>query len=140
MWRNAVVVEFIEWLRAYNNALRPDAEEVGFYGLDLYSLQASMKAVLRYLEKVDPAAADEARERSSCFDHFGDDIQTYGLMTRLNVSKTCEDEVVSQLVELQRRAADYVQRGGPSAEEDLFYAEQNARLVKNAEAYYRSMF
>jgi erythromycin esterase-like protein len=140
MWRNTVVVEFIEWLRAYNDALPPDAEEVGFYGLDLYSLQASMKAVLRYLEKVDPAAAEQARERYSCFDHFGDDTQTYGLMTRLNVSKTCEDEVVSQLVELQRRAADYVQRGGPSAEEDLFYAEQNARLVKNAEAYYRSMF
>jgi erythromycin esterase-like protein len=61
-------------------------------------------------------------------------------MTRLNVSKTCEDEVLTQLVELRRRAANYIRRGGPSAEEDLFYAEQNALLVKNAEAYYRSLF
>src|SRR3981081_579802 len=140
MWRNTVVVEFIEWLRAHNDALPPGAEKVGFYGLDLYSLHASMKAVLRYLEKVDPEAATRARERYSCFDHFGEDTQAYGLMTRLNLSKSCEEEVVSQLVELQRRAADDARRGGPMAVEELFYAEQNARLVKNAEAYYRSMF
>jgi erythromycin esterase-like protein len=99
-----------------------------------------MKAVLRYLEKVDPAAAERARERYSCFDHFGGDPQNYGLMAHLNLSKSCEQEVISQLVELQRRAADYARRDGPLAEDDLFYAEQNARLVKNAEAYYRSMF
>ena len=112
MWRNTVVVEFVEWLRAYNDALPPGAEKVGFYGLDLYSLHASMKAVLRYLEKVDPDAAKRARERYSCFDHFGEDTQVYGLMTRLNLSKSCEEEVVSQLVELQRRAADYARRDG----------------------------
>jgi erythromycin esterase-like protein/predicted phosphoribosyltransferase len=140
MWRNTVVVEFIEWLRAHNDALAPGAAKVGFYGLDLYSLHASMKAVLRYLEKVDPEAARRARERYSCFDHFGEDAQAYGLMTRLNLSKSCEGEVVSQLVELQRRAADYARRDGRVREDELFYAEQNARLVKNAEAYYRSMF
>ncbi len=107
MWRNTVVVEFIEWLRDHNDALPADAEKVGFYGLDLYSLHASMKAVLRYLEKVDPVAAGRARERYSCFDHFGDDAQTYGLMTGLNLSKSCEEEVLSQLVELQRRTADH---------------------------------
>jgi erythromycin esterase-like protein/predicted phosphoribosyltransferase len=139
MWRNTVVVEFIEWLRAYNDALPPGAEKVGFYGLDLYSLHTSMKAVLRYLEKVDPEAAKQARERYSCFDHVGEDTQAYGLMTRLNLSKSCEEEVVSQLLELQRRAADYVRRDG-RLDDDLFYAEQNARLVKNAEAYYRSVF
>jgi erythromycin esterase-like protein/predicted phosphoribosyltransferase len=139
MWRNTVVVEFIEWLRAYNDALPPGAEKVGFYGLDLYSLHASMKVVLRYLEKVDHEAAKQARERYSCFDHVGEDTQAYGLMTRLNLSKSCEAEVVSQLLELQRRAADYVRRDG-RLDDDLFYAEQNARLVKNAEAYYRSVF
>jgi erythromycin esterase-like protein len=61
-------------------------------------------------------------------------------MTHLNLSKSCEEEVVSQLVELQRKAADYTRGNARSAEDDLFYAEQNARLVKNAEAYYRSMF
>jgi erythromycin esterase-like protein/predicted phosphoribosyltransferase len=140
MWRNTVVVEFVEWLRAHNDALPPGAEKVGFYGLDLYSLHASMKAVLRYLEKVDPEAAKRARERYSCFDHVGEDTQTYGLMTRLNLSESCEEEVVAQLLELQRRAADQVQRDGRLVEDELFYAEQNARLVKNAEAYYRSVF
>ena len=139
MWRNTVVVEFIEWLRAHNDALSPGAEKVGFYGLDLYSLHASMKAVLQYLEKVDPEAAARARERYSCFDHVGEDTQAYGLMTRLNLSKSCEEEVVGQLLELQRRAADHMRRDG-RLDDDLFYAEQNARLVKNAEAYYRSVF
>jgi erythromycin esterase-like protein len=140
MWRNTVVVEFIEWLRSHNDRLPPSAENVGFYGLDLYSLHASMKAVLHYLQKVDPQAAERARERYACFDHVGEDAQAYGLMTHLNLSKSCEDEVVSQLVELQRRAGDYARRDGRLAEDELFYAEQNARLVKNAEAYYRSMF
>jgi erythromycin esterase-like protein/predicted phosphoribosyltransferase len=139
MWRNAVVVEFIEWLRAHNDRLPPGVEKVGFYGLDLYSLHASMKAVLRYLEKVDPEAAIQARERYACFDHVGEDTQAYGLMTRLNLSKSCEEEVVNQLLELQRRAADRMRRGG-ALDDHLFYAEQNARLVKNAEAYYRSVF
>src|ERR1700687_3201145 len=140
MWRNTVVVEFIEWLRAHNDTLPSGAEKVGFYGLDLYSLHASMKAVLHYLKKVDPEAATRARERYSCFDHVGEDTQAYGLMTRLNLSKSCEEEVVAQLLELQRRAADYMRRDGRLAEDELFYAEQNARLVKNAEAYYRSVF
>jgi erythromycin esterase-like protein len=140
MWRNKVVVDFIEWLRAHNDASPSGAEKVGFYGLDLYSLHASMKAVLRYLEKVDPEAAKRARERYSCFDHFGEDTQSYGLMTRLNLSKSCEEEVIDQLVDLQRRMADYVRRDGRTSEDELFYAEQNARLVKDAEAYFRAMF
>ncbi len=140
MWRNTVMVEFIEWLRAHNDALPPGTEKVGFYGLDLYSLHASMKAVLRYLEKVDPEAAKRARDRYSCFDHVGEDTQGYGLVTRLNLSKSCEEEVVRQLLEMQRRAADYMRRDGRLADDELFYAEQNARLVKNAEAYYRSVF
>jgi erythromycin esterase-like protein/predicted phosphoribosyltransferase len=140
MWRNTVVVEFIEWLRAYNDALPPGAEKVGLYGLDLYSLHASMKAVLQYLEKVDPEPAERARERYSCFDHVGEDTQAYGLMTRLNLSRSCEEEVIGQLIELQRRAADTMRRDGGLADDDLFHAEQNARLVKNAEAYYRSVF
>lgn len=140
MWRNTVVVEFIEWLRAHNDALPPGAAKVGFYGLDLYSLHASMKAVLQYLEKVDPEAARQARERYSCFDHVGEDTQAYGLMTRLNLSRSCEEEVIGQLIELQRRAADTMRRDGGLADDELFYAEQNARLVKNAEAYYRSVY
>jgi erythromycin esterase-like protein/predicted phosphoribosyltransferase len=137
MWRNTDVVDFLEWLRAHNDALAPGAIRTGFYGLDLYSLRASMKAVLQYLEKVDPEAAKRARERYACFDRFGDDAHIYGLIAARDRTRSCKEEVVSQLVELQRRSAA---RGDQLADDELFYAEQNARLVKNAEEYYRSMF
>jgi len=140
MSRNTVVVEFVDWLRAHNDALGPSATKVGFYGLDLYSLHASMEAVLRYLEKVDPNAAQLARTRYACFDHFGEDTQVYGFLTSSGLAESCEPEVVNQLVELQRHAMEYARRDGRVAEDELFFAEQNARLVKNAEAYYRSMF
>jgi erythromycin esterase-like protein len=140
MWRNTDVVEFVEWLRGYNEARPAGAAKIGFYGLDLYSLRASMEAVVQYLDKVDPEAARQARARYACFDHFGDDAQVYGYVAGSGRATSCEDEVVSQLRELQRRAAEYARRDERTAEDDFFYAEQNARLVKNAEAYYRSMF
>jgi len=140
MWRNTDVVEFLDWLRAYNGALEPGAAKAGFYGLDLYSLHSSMDAVLRFLEVVDPKAAKRARERYSCFDHFGEDTQVYGFLTGSGVTRSCEEAVVAQLSELQRRASDYLQRDGRVTAEEVFNAEQNARLVKNAEEYYRAMF
>jgi erythromycin esterase-like protein len=141
MWRNTDGVEFVEWLRAHNDALPAGATKVGFYGLDLYSLHASMAAVLQYLEQVDPKAAQRARARYACFDHFGEDVQIYGFLTGSGLAKSCEEEVVSQLVELQQRAMEYARREGRVAEEEeIFYAEQNARVVRNAEAYYRSMY
>jgi erythromycin esterase-like protein len=140
MWRNTDVVEFLEWLRAHNESLSPRDTKTGFYGLDLYSLRASMEAVLQYLEKVDPEAAKRARARYACFDQFGDDTQNYGFAAGLGLAKSCEDEVIAQLVELRQRATQSTRRDGRMPEEDLFYAEQNARLVKNAEEYYRSMF
>jgi erythromycin esterase-like protein/predicted phosphoribosyltransferase len=138
MWRNTEVVEFVEWLRAHNAGLQPGAPKVGFYGIDLYSLHASAKAVLRYLRTVDPEAARRAAERYACFDHFGDDTQVYGFMTGLRLAKSCEEEAIDQLVELQRRVGEQVRKEG--GEEELFNAEQNARIVKNAEEYYRTMF
>jgi erythromycin esterase-like protein len=140
MWRNTVVVDFVEWLRTHNGTISPAGRKVGFYGLDLYSLHASMKAVIQYLERVDPDAARRARARYACFDHFGPDPQVYGFIAATDRSKSCRDEVVSQLVELRRRVTEYARRDGRIAEDELFYAEQNARLVKNAEEYYRSMF
>ncbi len=140
MWRNADVLDFIGWLRTYNDTPANSANKVGFYGLDLYSLHASMGAVLGYLAKVDPEAARRARYRYSCFDHFGEDTQAYGYAASFGLTESCEKEVISQLVELRRRAADYASRDGRVAADDFFFAEQNARLVKNAEEYYRSMF
>jgi erythromycin esterase-like protein len=139
MWRNADVVEFITWLRDHNAARSID-QRVGFYGLDLYSLHRSIASVLTYLGKVDPGAADRARTRYGCFDMFGDDPQAYGYAASLGVSKDCEDEVTAQLIELQRRALEYASRDGRVAADDYFFAEQNARLITNAETYYRAMF
>jgi erythromycin esterase-like protein len=140
MWRNADVLDFIGWLRAYNDSLPPGATKAGFYGLDLYSLHASIEAVLNYLDKVDPEGAQRARHRYGCFEHFGQDPQEYGYAAGMGLSHTCESEVISQLIDLQRRAAEYARRDGRIATDDFFYAEQNARLVKNAEQYYRGMF
>ena len=140
MWRNTVVVEFVEWLRAHNDALPTGRSKVGFYGLDLYSLGASIGAVIAYLDKVDPEAAARARHRYSCLEQFGNDPQAYGYATSLGGAEPCEDEVVAQLVELQRRASELAGQDGRVAEDQHFFAEQNARLARNAEAYYRSMF
>src|SRR5256712_1320879 len=140
MWRNADVLDFIGWLRTHNDALGNRENKAGFYGLDLYSLHASIEAVLGYLAKVDPEAAKRARYRYSCFEHFGENAQAYGYAASFDLSDSCEKEVVNQLVELRRRAADYASRDGRVAADDFFFAEQNARLVKNAEEYYRSMF
>jgi erythromycin esterase-like protein len=139
MWRNTDVVEFIEWLRAYNDAGPADAPRTGWYGLDLYSLRASMDAVLRYLERVDPPAADRARARYACFDQFGDNTRAYGFLAGTGVSRSCEDEAVRQLAELLRRTVAAAGRDGLAADE-LFEAVQNARVVKDAERYYREMF
>jgi len=145
MWRNADVLDFVGWLRAYNDSqpgtsLPSKGRKAGFYGLDLYSLHASIEAVLNYLDKVDPTGAERARRRYACFENFGEDPQEYGYAAGLGLSHTCEAEVVNQLLDLQRRAAEYAQRDGRIAADDFFYAEQNARLVKNAEQYYRTMF
>jgi len=140
MWRNRDVLEFVGWLRGHNDALNAGQQKTGFYGMDLYSLYTSIGAVLEYLDKVDHAAATRARYRYSCFEHFGEDPQAYGYAAGFDLKRSCEEEVVQQLVELCRHAAEYARRDGRSAEGEYFQVEQNARLIKDAEEYYRSMF
>jgi erythromycin esterase-like protein len=140
MWRNADVLDFIGWLRAHNDSAKPGMPKIGFYGLDLYSLHSSMEAVIGYLEKVDASAAERARHRYACFDLYGDDTQAYGFATGFGLGQSCENEVVTQLIELHRSAREYALRDGRIAEDDYFYAEQNARLVRDAEQYYRMMY
>ncbi|MCP3135999.1 erythromycin esterase family protein [Pyxidicoccus xibeiensis] len=134
MWRNREIEELVTWMRAHNASL-PREKRAGFYGLDLYSLHASMRAVVAYLESVDPDAAQRARERYACIEHFGEEPQVYGRAAAYGDSDTCEKAVRAQLEELQRRPPL------KGADEDArFFAEQNARLAVNAEAYYRSMY
>jgi erythromycin esterase-like protein len=137
MWRNADVLDFVGWLRNFNDH---DFKPVGFYGLDLYSLHASMRAVLDFLDKVDPESARRARYRYACFEHFGEDTQAYGYAASFGLSKSCENEALSQWKEMRQRATDLSRRDGRVFPDEFFFAEQNARLVKNAEEYYRSMF
>jgi erythromycin esterase-like protein len=142
MWRNTSVLAFVEWLRARNDAAGAAGgkTKAGFYGLDLYSLFTSIQEVLRYLEQVDPVAANETRRRYACFDHYGQDSQHYGYAAGVGLSESCQQGVNAALQDLQQRAFDYMQADGASAEDAFFYAQQNARLVKNAEEYYRTMF
>ena len=138
MWRNTEVLSFVRWLREWND--RHADRKVGVYGLDLYSLSTSVQAVIGYLDKIDPDAAARARARYACFDHFAGDTQAYGYAASAGIVESCEGAVVAQLLDLQRRAAEYASRAGHLAREEFFFAEQNARLALNAEQYYRAMF
>jgi erythromycin esterase-like protein len=140
MWRNADVLDFVGWLREHNDQQIFEDRKCGFYGLDLYSLHASIEAVLAYLDKLDPEAAKRARHYYSCFEHFGKDITTYGYAAGFRMAPSCEDAVVKNLVELRRKAMNYLQRDGHVAADAYFCAEQNALVVRNAEEYYRNMF
>lgn len=137
LWRNTDVSAFVTWLHGWNQGRAPD-QRAGFYGLDLYSLHASINAVLSYLGEVDPEGAERARERYACFDHADGDPQRYGMQAQLGLAHSCEDEVVAQLVEMQRRHA--ARSGRAPGGDSWFHAMQNAHVIKDAEAYYRAMF
>jgi erythromycin esterase-like protein len=139
MWRNGEVLAFIDWLREYNRP-RDESQRAGFYGLDLYSLFGSIEAVIGFLDQVDPEAAKRARYRYGCFEDFGEDTQAYGYAAEFGLTQSCEDQAIQQLRELREQAATQAKQDGARLEDEFFYAEQNARLVKNAEEYYRTMF
>lgn len=136
MWRNDEVLDFIHWLRDFNLHKRQPGRRIGFYGLDLYSLFTSVDCVLKYLDRVDPEAAAVARVRYGCLSPWEGDPATYGRAVLSGRYRSCEGEAVRMLQELsQRRMAAAVQDG-----EDLFDAQLNARLVADAEQYYRIMY
>jgi erythromycin esterase-like protein len=137
MWRNIEVADFVTWLRAYNQQHTASA---GFYGLDLYSLYASMEIVLRFLESVDADLAQEARVRYACFDQVEREPQAYGFQVTYGRMASCEDAVVEQLRTVQSAISTDLLRDARASGEEPFSAEQNARLVRNAEAYYRAMY
>ena len=134
MWRNVEVLEFAEWLRGENLRLA-EAERIEFRGLDIYSLEASIAAVLHYLDRVAPDAAAEARERYGCLTPWQSEPAHYGRQATLG-GATCEAEVQAQLVDLLERRLEYAARDG----EAFFGAAQNARIVRAAEQYYRVMY
>jgi erythromycin esterase-like protein len=139
MWRNTDVEEFVEWLRRYNQE-QPEAKKVGFYGLDLYSLHSSIESVIDYLDRTDPEAAQRARFRYSCFEDSQENPEIYGYTASFDMNETCRKQVISALLELQQKAPEYARRADGIEGDEAFFAVQNARVVKNAEEYYRTMF
>ena len=141
MWRNADMLDFLGWLKDHNENVYSSDHQVGFYGLDLYSLHKSMSEVIRYLDSRDPAEAAKARKLYGCIDRFGRDPQNYGLLASSGVGGgTCRAEVIQQLADLRAKEVNYLAKNGAAAADEFFFAEQNALLVKNAEQYYRKMF
>lgn len=138
MWRNTIILDFVIWLRHHNEGL-PLAQQVGFYGLDMYSMYESVAAVLEYLDRVDPDAAADARAAYACLDRLGSE-RHYGYGVSLGKRASCEEEVVRQLMSLREAGLMYVREGNVLAEDDQFEAEQNACLIQSAESYYRQMF
>jgi protein-L-isoaspartate(D-aspartate) O-methyltransferase len=138
MWRNAEVLEFVDWLRDHNALLGAEGGggQAGFYGLDLYSLYNSIDEVLRHLDRIDPEAARIARHRYGCLTPFQRDPAMYGLAALTDRYRSCEDEVVAMLADLRsRRGQAFVHDG-----QAFLDIEQNARVAANAERYYRAMY
>lgn len=140
MWRNADVLSFVEWLKRYNDEIPEYDKQIGFYGLDLYSLYSSASAVVNYLERVDRIAAERARKRYRCLEIFGPDEQAYGYAGALGLTKSCQQAVMNQLIELYQLSHRYMEQDGRIMEDEYFFVQQNARVIANAEEYYRQMF
>jgi len=136
MWANHSVLDFVHWLKAHNEAIHSPEKAAGFYGLDLYNMYSSMEVVLNYLEKVDPETAEVARLRYGCLMPWANDPAMYAQVTITRQYRECEKDVLDTLQNLLKKRVDY-----SSADGELFFnAEQNARLVANAERYYRTMY
>ncbi len=134
MWRNREVAEFCDWLTHFNREL-PEQQRVEFRGLDVYSLNASIEAVLGYLDRTDAQAAREARQRYGCLTPWQDAPARYGRDV-LYGHQSCETVVVEQLRSLLEMRLETLSQDG----EDFFDATQNARVVRAAEHYYRIMY
>lgn len=137
MWRNQAFRDFLARIRAYNDhAIR----KIGIYGLDLYCLHSAIQAVIDYLKARYPDKVEEAIARYACFDHQALNPQTYGYLIEQHLKDPCIEEVTSQYLDMQALIQTEMAAHFKDDQEGPFYALQNARLVKNAEAYYRALF
>jgi erythromycin esterase-like protein len=138
MWRNTAVRDFVDWLRTHNAG---EGEDAGFYGMDVYSLNESFDALLAYLDRVDPAAASQARQARGCFRE--EELaapELYGQRVSRSPRESCFDELTAQLDALLGRENTYAPEGDAAARDAYFDALQNARVVRSAERYFRSAF
>lgn len=136
MWANRSILDFTYWLKTHNDSVTEANKQVGFYGLDLYSLGASIEAVLNYLNSVDPATAEVARLRYGCLSPWSADPALYGQLVLTRQYRKCEEGVIATLQDMLKKRLEYSEADG----ERYFNASQNALLVANAERYYRTMY
>ena len=139
MWRNIEVHDFVDWLRARNEGIDP-ARRAGFFGLDIYNMSASMRAVIDYLDRVDPETARVARERYGCLTPWQNNPATYGRAALSAGYAKCEGPVIAMLRDLFEKQMEYRRQDRQHDGEGFFDAAQNARLVASAERYYRVMY
>ncbi len=137
-WRNAAVLDFVEWLHDYNAS---HGTTIRVHGLDFYNLHASSELVIADLDQVDPAAARRMRHRCAypCFDEFGADARAYGHTSSLGIDAACEDELVERLVELRNRSSGFVMANRQITPPALFGVELWATLSRDAPTYYRGL-
>lgn len=135
MWRNREVLAFADWMRSYNED-RASEQQASFHGLDVYSLSESMDSVIEYLCRVDPAAAERARQRYGCLLPWQDEPAEYGRAVVHGEKSGCEAMVVEQLKDMLNHRLRWIAEDG----EAWFDAAQNAQIVRSAESYYRAMY
>jgi erythromycin esterase-like protein len=137
MWRNRDFLDLVTQLRSHNDSRPSNAPRVGVYGMDLYSLSDSSQAVVEYLTRVDPAAGARARQRTECFRYYGDTPERYGADVASRMRRSCEQDAATLFQEMAQRMSAWRARPKRERDDDLFSAYQNARVLKNGEAYYR---
>lgn len=135
MWRNREFDTFLQWLRDHNR-FHTGGHRAGVYGLDLYNLSASMRTVIDFLDREDPEAGRIARERYGCLEPWAHKPAAYGRQALSAGYTRCEGAVTAMLRDMLARQVE----AGAKDAEGLLDAAQSARLVRDAEAYYRAMY
>ena len=136
MWRNHSVVTFTQWLKSYNQRIKTAENVVSFYGLDFYNIFSSMEAVLDYLYEIDPYMADSTFWRYTCLMPWAYDPSLYSHLVQSGKHQGCENEAHTVLQALRNKQVLYKRIDA----ERYFNAEQNARLIRNAEHFYRTKY
>lgn len=125
MWANEEVLELAEWMRDHR---------AGFLGLDVYSMFESIRIIQKHAQKLGAEEGAALLGRYSCFEPFERDEVAYA-KSLLRFPEGCREEVAKNLNSLLKVRLEDTR----FTEEELFNARQNARVIKNAENYYRAM-
>jgi erythromycin esterase-like protein len=137
MWGNTDFRDFLVWLRQFNLQRGADAHPAAVHGMDLYEISPAIAAVLGYLDRTSPEAAARARERFICLDAGDHERQGDGTAPPRWPDIDCGQPVQDELTELASGA--FLRAPGAIGIADSAYLDalQSARVVRNAEEYFR---